>query len=390
MKLDFLTLYLVILLNSLIYCVVWAGFCYVHRGIPGARYWLGSSLMTTLGGLLMSGDGSAYGRLLMVAGNVFVVWGFFFVWTGIRVFYGAEPNRRAGGFMLAVTVLAGILADESRASQNIAYAVPQLVPLGFSLVTLIRKGGGGLGALVAAAGVLVAMAGQGTETILNTLRLMGDLSTDGYYSVAAFLLVAAIFGAGLWNIGFLLMAIDHLHGRLAGLALLDDLTGLPNRRAFFEAAEAGLRQAQRARRPLSLLMIDVDNFKEINDRLGHGAGDACLRHFSMLCAGSEGNRVVARMGGDEFATLLVGADAVAARASAERLVQLVARTPLLWLGESIPMTVSIGIAVTDAAPACTLERLIDEADQALYETKRQGRNGFSLGGGFRSGEVTAS
>lgn len=244
MKLDFQTLYVIILLNSVAFCVVWGGFAFVHRQISGARFWLASSLMTTFGGILMAGDGTAYGRDLMIAGNVLVVFGFCLMWSGTREFYGGPPRWRAALVMAALALVAGMVADETRASQNVAYAGSQLLPLGFALATLVWKGRGSLGALVAACGVALAMVSQGTEATLNTLRLIGQLTTESYYSVASLLLVGVIIGASLWNLGFLLMAIDRLHAKLAALALFDDLTGLPNRRAFLEFAEESLSRAQ--------------------------------------------------------------------------------------------------------------------------------------------------
>ncbi|MFG1395048.1 GGDEF domain-containing protein [Xanthobacter agilis] len=381
MRLDFQTLYVIVLLNSLSYCVVWAGFAHVHRDIPGARYWFGAAVMTTLGGLLMAADGSTWGRAFMIAGNALVVGGFVLVWHGIRAFYGCRPRWRIGLAIVAGAVLAGLLADHSRASQNIAYAGSQLVPLVLSLTVLWRWGRGTLGAYVAEAGLLVAIGGHGAEAALNTLRLLGRLSTEGYYTVAAGLLVAVIVGAGLWYLGFLLMAVDRLRLKLNRLAMSDPLTELPNRRHFLEVAQDGLNRARADQQPLAILLIDLDHFKGINDRLGHAAGDACLRHFSALCTASAGLRsLVARLGGDEFAMLLEDAQPSDAVQVADALVRAVAATPLHWRGHAISLTASVGIAV-HGAETLTPEALIEAADAALYEAKRRGRNGFTLGPG---------
>lgn len=380
MKLDFQTLYVIILLNSVAFCVVWGGFAFVHRQIPGARFWLSASIMTTVGGILMSGDASAYGRALMIAGNVCVVFGFCLMWSGTREFYGLPPRWRASLVMAVLALVAGVIADDTRASQNVAYAASQLLPLGFALATLVRRGRGSLGAVVAACGVALGIVSQGTEATLNTLRLIGELTTESYYSVAALLLVGVIIGASLWNLGFLLMAIDRLHAKLAALAMYDDLTGLPNRRAFLEFAEESLSRAQTNGRALSLMMIDLDRFKTINDGLGHAAGDACLQHFAQLCARNvRAEHMVARLGGDEFGVILVGVDAGRLPALAVRLVQSVAAAPLQWRGRAVPITASIGIAMWRGQEISTVADLIEEADAALYETKRRGRNGFTLG-----------
>ncbi|MFG1403888.1 GGDEF domain-containing protein [Xanthobacter sediminis] len=382
MRLDFQTLYLIILLNSLCYCVIWAGFAYMHRDIPGARWWLGAAVMTTLGGLLMSGDGTPWGRAFMILGNAVVVAGFVLVWQGIREFYGRGPRLRIGAVIVAVAVAAGFLAGDTRAGQNVAYAGTQLVPLALSFLALCRWGRGALGAKVAAAGILIAIAGQATEAGLNILRLLGRLSTEGYYTVAAYLLVTVIVGAGLWYLGFLLMAVDRLRLKLARLATSDHLTGLPNRRHFLEAAQEAFVRTRAEQQTLAMLLIDLDNFKGINDQLGHAAGDACLRHFSALCAVCAGPRgLPARFGGDEFAMLIEGPHPGEAAEVAGRLVRVVAEAPLQWRGHAICLTTSVGVAMADGTGPGTLDLLIEAADRALYATKRSGRNGFTLASG---------
>lgn len=380
MTLDFATLYLIILFNSMMFVIVWGGFSLAYRNIPGAHHWLAASVMTMLGGVLMSGDGSAYGRLFMIGGNAFVVLGFTMIWTGIRVFYGLPPVRRVYALMVVMALVAGVLADETRASQNIAYALSQCVAMGLSLATLLRKGHGSLGAMVAAGGVVVGIAGQGTEALLNTLRILGHLSTPGYYRVAAALLVAVIFGSGLWNFGFLLMAVDRLHRRLASLAMHDDLTALRNRRSFLDGAEHMMRVAREERRGLSVLLVDLDGFKDINDQLGHAAGDAALRHFANECARFvPDDQLVARVGGDEFGVALFDLDTPQTLAFAEGLARAVERKPLPWRNRSVPLTISIGIAVWDGNAGSSVTSLLEEADAALYETKRRGRNGYTIG-----------
>lgn len=380
MRLDFQTLYVIILLNSLCYCVVWGGFAYVHRDISASRYWLGAAVLSTLGGLLMSGDGPGIGRVFMIAGNTVVVAAFVLVWQGIRTFYGCAPLWRAGAFMVVLAVVAGVAADDTRASQNIAYAGSQLVPLIMATIVLWRWGRRSLGAYVAEAGLLIAIAGQGTEAGLNTLRIFGQLSTDNYYKVASLLLVAVMMGAALWWLGFLLMAVDRLRSELKRLASSDHLTGLPNRRHFMESAQEALRNAVATGRNIAVLLIDIDHFKGINDARGHAAGDACLRHFATL-SGRMGHArtLLARFGGDEFALLMDDADASDAVQMADQMVRTLANTPLNWRGQSLTITLSIGIATCTAGAVEDVDALIEAADMALYETKGRGRNGFTLG-----------
>jgi diguanylate cyclase (GGDEF)-like protein/PAS domain S-box-containing protein len=154
----------------------------------------------------------------------------------------------------------------------------------------------------------------------------------------------------------------------------DHLTGIANRRTLFEAAEIELARWKRIPRPLSLVMIDADNFKTINDRFGHPAGDAVLCNLaSVLTKTFRECDIVARIGGEEFAVLLPSTNTQGALAVATRLVDLVAAQTLEIDGHGIRYTVSAGVAGMD--PDVTgFDALMKRADQALYDAKSAGRN----------------
>lgn len=166
-----------------------------------------------------------------------------------------------------------------------------------------------------------------------------------------------------------------MHDELHALATTDFLTSLPNRRDYMARLDA---EQARLKRDIggcaAVLMLDLDHFKLINDDHGHATGDAVLRHIAALMHASLRKiDSLGRVGGEEFAILLPGADLEAAGMFAERLRERVAATPLLWQGESIAVTVSIGIAAmrgTDISHDAALVR----ADQALYCAKKSGRN----------------
>jgi diguanylate cyclase (GGDEF)-like protein len=154
----------------------------------------------------------------------------------------------------------------------------------------------------------------------------------------------------------------------------DHLTGVANRRAFFEAAELELQRNRRAPRPTALILFDADHFKRINDGHGHPGGDAVLRHLGQLLLSTFRQvDVVARVGGEEFAVLLPSADLDGAVAVAERLRRLVAEQPACFDGAPIPCTISAGVAVCDGEQL-GLDVLMQRADQALYAAKAAGRN----------------
>jgi len=157
-------------------------------------------------------------------------------------------------------------------------------------------------------------------------------------------------------------------------AFSDHLTGVANRRAFFEAAELELERNRRAPRTTALILVDADHFKRINDRHGHPGGDAVLRHLGlMLTATFRQVDVVARIGGEEFAVLLPSCSLEGAVAVAERLRHLVATTPARFDNHQIDLTVSLGVAAS-AGEQLDLDVLMKRADQALYRAKSLGRN----------------
>ncbi|WP_225584866.1 MULTISPECIES: sensor domain-containing diguanylate cyclase [unclassified Acidovorax] len=166
-----------------------------------------------------------------------------------------------------------------------------------------------------------------------------------------------------------LQKVDELNLALNELARTDPLTGLRNRRAFDDSLELELAVVERTRSPLSLLMLDVDHFKQINDNFGHAAGDKVLRSIAQVLSGCVRIiDIVARVGGEEFAVILPHTDATGAHEVAQRMRVAVAQAS--WLCQ--PTTISIGAAsLRDAESA---RSLFARADAALYAAKRSGRN----------------
>jgi diguanylate cyclase (GGDEF)-like protein len=165
-----------------------------------------------------------------------------------------------------------------------------------------------------------------------------------------------------------------LHGIVERQALVDGLTGLANRRQAEEALNSELSRAQRFGGPLALVLADLDDFKAVNDRYGHPAGDLVLQQFAELLRVSVRDiDVAARWGGEEFTLLLPGTDAAGAAHVAERIRRAFAeRTILTPDGSAIGITASFGVA---AYPAANTEAaLIAAADTALYEAKRAGKD----------------
>ena len=157
-------------------------------------------------------------------------------------------------------------------------------------------------------------------------------------------------------------------------ARTDELTEMRNRRAFYELGELAISQAIRYDDPLALISLDIDRFKEVNDTWGHATGDETLRLVALIIQRTiRTSDIAGRIGGEEFAILLPRASAEQAVAMAERLRVAMEKAPLYHDAGVIHFTASFGVAIRNAE-ANTLDRLLAEADKALYEAKEGGRN----------------
>jgi two-component system cell cycle response regulator len=164
------------------------------------------------------------------------------------------------------------------------------------------------------------------------------------------------------------------HKRLLQEALTDPLTQLPNRRHGLDFLASEWAFAQSNALPMACLLLDIDHFKRINDTYGHAAGDAVLRQLAeLLKRASRAEDLVFRYGGEEFAAVLPNATARAAVQIAERIRSVVEKYSFLWEGQTIPVTLSIGVASLHGAEMDS-QALIQASDAALFEAKRNGRN----------------
>lgn len=187
------------------------------------------------------------------------------------------------------------------------------------------------------------------------------------------LLVAPVVA---WFIVRLMFEAEHARRVAERLAVTDPLTRAFNRRHFFEVGERTLAQAHGQREALSVLLLDIDNFKAVNDRHGHAVGDRVLTQVAQACTDEmREHDLLARFGGEEFAVLLPATGLVEAASVAERLrlaVELLAVTGAD--DAAVRPTVSIGVATSRLGHAPTLDALLATADQAMYAAKRGGRN----------------
>ena len=185
--------------------------------------------------------------------------------------------------------------------------------------------------------------------------------------------------------------LERANEQLKAISLTDGLTHVANRRRFDEKLQDEWKRAQRHGHPLSLLMLDIDHFKRVNDELGHLVGDDCLTEVAALCAAEvqRSGDLLARYGGEEFSILLPATPEEGAVRVAEKVRQAVARSPV-YSGERVApvsLTISVGVASLVPGPGVEPQELIRQADEALYAAKESGRNRVMVARDFRAASV---
>lgn len=182
-----------------------------------------------------------------------------------------------------------------------------------------------------------------------------------------------------WNLLDVFFEVDLLEKEMSKLASYDDLTGLYNRRAFYQSCENLHTYSMRIEQSYCLLVIDLDHFKEINDQFGHIAGDLVLTAFSDLSTGvSRESDILGRVGGDEFAFLLPDTDIEQAKDFSKRLHNKIVDTVVREGRSEISFSVSIGISLNDCRGTLTVDDVFKRSDKALYKAKRNGRNQVAI------------
>ncbi|MGH8195550.1 MAG: sensor domain-containing diguanylate cyclase [Woeseiaceae bacterium] len=165
-------------------------------------------------------------------------------------------------------------------------------------------------------------------------------------------------------------------------AMFDPLTRLWNRRGGTDLLNAALKDAEKYNHTLGICLADIDNFKQINDQFGHQAGDQMLRRVAIaIVASVRPQDVVCRYGGEEFLIIVHDVDEKGCIAIGERICAGMRQLPVLRGGGSMPATISVGIAVRGRNDTKSSDQLVEQADKALYESKRAGRDRVTVGRG---------
>jgi len=335
--------------------LAWWGVAYLIGGLSGVLWRLGDIVSPPLP------TGIAVALLFVAVGMI---------WSAARLFHG-RPVRWGAMCLGAVIWLAACMAPAFLQSPAARVILSSIIVATYTFTiaaelwrerrkSLIRRWPAVFVPMLHGAIFLfpVALASLGVRSLAT-----------GWFAVFAIEVVLYVVGAAFI---VLVLAKDRTVHRYKAAAETDPLTGLLNRRGFFEAAGALMTGKKTSQTPVSVLMFDLDHFKSINDRFGHKMGDAMLDLFAKVVRKTmRAHDVIGRFGGEEFIAILSGALADAC-AAAERVRSAFEAAALALESAKIPATVSIGVAC--GMPAVSIDILIARADAALYRAKANGRN----------------
>jgi diguanylate cyclase (GGDEF)-like protein len=373
------TLWTVFVVNFLALGLIWA---YVARSYPkleAARFWTGSAFAAAGGAALAMLRFAVDSLLPLLAGGTVMIFAACLGAMGIKRFYDQPISWRATALITGLS-FAGltffIVAYDSASARIFIYSLGQALPFVLTLKLLLagqdghRNPGARLAGIVAVLIIAIYVI-RGVGGLLDIRDFSVIQSNTGQWA----LVLVLIFLSMAWNFGFLLMAIDRLRNEVADLALLDDLTGVGNRRHLLQRLTEECARSERSGQPFALLVIDLDAFKAINDTYGHAAGDACLQHFTLMAQTRlRTGDMLARTGGDEFCIVLPASTLREGTMIARRVLEVCRGDAEACVGADVPISVSIGVAQWTREIGAFPDRLMAAADHALYAAKNDGRN----------------
>src|SRR6478752_7071663 len=375
------TLWMVFVINFLALGLIWA---YVARSYPkfhAARFWAGSSFVGAAGAAVATLHFHFSAMLLPLGvGGTMLIFAACLATLGIKRFYGQQMRWRGSALITGSSAAAMaffIYGYDSTGMRIFVYSLGETVPFALSLKLLLwsRDGRNSPGARLAGIVTIGIIALYGFRAVGYVAHLGGDFTTANPNPLQSLLMLALMFLSMAWNFGLLLMAIDRLRYEVADLALLDDLTGVGNRRHLLQRLSEECARSARSEEPFGLLVVDLDGFKAINDTHGHAAGDACLQHFTLMAQTSlRPGDILARTGGDEFCILLPAATLREGAMIARRVLEVCREDAAGCVGADVPISLSIGVAQWTREIGPFPDRMMAAADHALYAAKNGGKN----------------
>jgi diguanylate cyclase (GGDEF)-like protein len=371
----------------LLYALGW-GLCSLllrEQRAPVA-HWAAFMLLLGAGSLLTTLRGEPRSWWAYPGANLCFAIAFILLRRGMERFMGVVPRdaEHALTALAFVALFVAVGADQAQAPVRVLLAygtcIWVLLRTLQSLQASLRAEYGGRIALLLSAPLLAVVATFGARLLQQALDMGHSQEMHRFTQANVGSLYAYVSLAAMYNFGFVALLTLRFVRRLRHLLQHDPLTGLPNRRALEAELEREWQRFARNRRPFAVLALDLDHFKQVNDRHGHLAGDEVLAEVARRLRGAlRGCDLVARTGGEEFVALLPDTDVIGASLVAERLRRRIAEQPMPVSGPAggLPMTVSLGLA--EAGPHdADLRGVLLRADEALYAAKARGRDRVEL------------
>jgi diguanylate cyclase (GGDEF)-like protein len=338
-------------------------------------WWAGGFVIAGLGLAMIAGSDRG-GHSGTAVGTLLVLIGLTFCWGGARTFDHRPINAWPVAIGLISWAVVNTIPPVTRSPQ-LQSAIMSCFLAFYSLAIGLEfwRGRGETLASRAPLAILCFVNGGVHLAHLALAWIPSDVMdagrSDFIFATMLFQPALILVAGGLYGVG---LGRDRVEQELRRAAQIDSLTGVLNRGALFERGEQLLAEAHRNNRALSVMLFDLDRFKDINDTLGHLAGDLVLQAFARIASTNlRASDAVGRIGGEEFCIVLPGATANGAKAIAERVRADFAANRITWNGQDIPATVSVGV-VSMEGHHHSFDQLLSLADRALYGAKRSGRD----------------
>ena len=378
------TLWTAFVVNFLALGLIWAFVMRSYPAFEAARFWTASAFAAAVGAgiamLLMVTNS----LIPLLAGGTVVILSGCLATMGIERFYGSLVSWRGTALItgLSFAGLALFVFGHDSSTMRIAiYSTGQIVPLALPLRLLMSREDGRVnyGARLTGIIAMLIIAIYVFRVVAKVFLIGGDFSFVQFNTPQSIVILALMFLSMSLNFGFLVMAIDRLRNEVADLALMDDLTGVANRRLLVQRLTEECARSDRSKQPFALLVIDLDSFKAINDNHGHAVGDACLQHFTLMAQTRlRPGDTLARTGGDEFCIVLPASTVREGAMVARRIIEVCREDAVACMGNEVPIAISVGVAQWTLEVGGFPDRLIAAADHALYVAKKEGKNRYSV------------
>lgn len=347
-----------------------------NSGVPGIRFWVLGNLLLITGFLFLSAKMAPH-PLLTITFDTSIAAGFYFFYTGFRSHKGqAATDAALGLFPVFVILFAGIMiyltyygTDDVGRSAFVTMVIACLcffIAFEIAGITWSNR--------ILTSGFAVLMTLHGIWNLIRSTVILTIPDTKTFLEggmMAKVTFCESFIVIFAFTLAYVLLILDYLMVQIRQQAEIDSLTDVFNRRAFIKLVEKARGAAQRNGTDLSIIAIDLDRFKDVNDTYGHAAGDTALRHFSSVVTGAlRPGDILGRTGGEEFMVLLPETGNTSALDIAERLRLKIEQSAVSFEERQIHLTISLGVSSTPCGEK-SFDQLTKEADVALYRAKEE-------------------